>query len=115
MSRSKGKGIISANVGGSAGMIWALRALGSMSTYQPGEPTTFSATSVSLSSCREGMYVFGSSTTNPPPRRDEACTSHGLTDRALATDRKSTRLNSSHVAISYAVFCLKQKTSERRL
>src|SRR5690625_5418469 len=28
-------------------------------------------------------------------------------------DRKSTRLNSSHVAISYAVFCLKKKTSER--
>src|SRR5690625_6324924 len=28
---------------------------------------------------------------------------------ALATDRKSTRLNSSHVAISYAVFCLKKK------
>src|SRR5207249_11778432 len=25
------------------------------------------------------------------------------------TDRKSTRLNSSHVSISYAVFCLKQK------
>src|SRR5690625_6822746 len=28
---------------------------------------------------------------------------------AAATDRKSTRLNSSHVAISYAVFCLKKK------
>src|SRR5690625_7073460 len=28
----------------------------------------------------------------------------------LAADRKSTRLNSSHVAISYAVFCLKKKT-----
>src|SRR5690625_7030197 len=27
----------------------------------------------------------------------------------LSTDRKSTRLNSSHVAISYAVFCLKKK------
>src|SRR5690625_6853607 len=27
-------------------------------------------------------------------------------------DRKSTRLNSSHVAISYAVFCLKQKTNK---
>src|SRR5690606_40654007 len=26
-------------------------------------------------------------------------------------DRKSTRLNSSHVKISYAVFCLKKKTS----
>src|SRR5437660_8805875 len=29
--------------------------------------------------------------------------------RTLRTDRKSTRLNSSHVAISYAVFCLKKK------
>src|SRR5699024_12165039 len=28
----------------------------------------------------------------------------------IATDRKSTRLNSSHVSISYAVFCLKKKT-----
>src|SRR5690349_23918230 len=28
----------------------------------------------------------------------------------LAQDRKSTRLNSSHVEISYAVFCLKKKT-----
>src|SRR5436309_11808391 len=27
----------------------------------------------------------------------------------LQTDRKSTRLNSSHVKISYAVFCLKKK------
>src|SRR5690625_5340574 len=27
----------------------------------------------------------------------------------ISTDRKSTRLNSSHVAISYAVFCLKKK------
>src|SRR5690606_41497149 len=27
-----------------------------------------------------------------------------------AADRKSTRLNSSHVKISYAVFCLKKKT-----
>src|SRR5690625_6354027 len=30
---------------------------------------------------------------------------------ACDRDRKSTRLNSSHVAISYAVFCLKKKTS----
>src|SRR3712207_7822507 len=28
-------------------------------------------------------------------------------------DRKSTRLNSSHANISYAVFCLKKKTEER--
>src|SRR5690606_41386095 len=29
-----------------------------------------------------------------------------------AKDRKSTRLNSSHVKISYAVFCLKKKTNK---
>src|SRR5437870_13564112 len=29
----------------------------------------------------------------------------------LRKDRKSTRLNSSHVAISYAVFCLKKKNA----
>src|SRR5690625_5433728 len=28
-------------------------------------------------------------------------------------DRKSTRLNSSHVAISYAVFCLKKKNNDK--
>src|SRR5690349_23505899 len=32
-----------------------------------------------------------------------------LAHRTLAEDRKSTRLNSSHVEISYAVFCLKIK------
>src|SRR5699024_11842620 len=32
------------------------------------------------------------------------------TARRLTGDRKSTRLNSSHVSISYAVFCLKNKT-----
>src|SRR5262245_32746588 len=31
-------------------------------------------------------------------------------DRAVDLDRKSTRLNSSHLGISYAVFCLKKKT-----
>src|SRR5699024_11612769 len=31
-------------------------------------------------------------------------------DHALKSDRKSTRLNSSHVSISYAVFCLNKKT-----
>src|SRR5690606_39579374 len=30
-----------------------------------------------------------------------------------AGDRKSTRLNSSHVKISYAVFCLKKKNDDR--
>src|SRR5690606_40344151 len=33
---------------------------------------------------------------------------------AVGQDRKSTRLNSSHVKISYAVFCLKKKKRMRR-
>src|SRR5699024_11438508 len=38
------------------------------------------------------------------------CCSTPLTDLVVDRDRKSTRLNSSHVSISYAVFCLKKKT-----
>src|SRR5690625_6299762 len=37
----------------------------------------------------------------------------GLNALRKDADRKSTRLNSSHVAISYAVFCLKKKTTTR--
>src|SRR5438067_8069125 len=33
--------------------------------------------------------------------------------RRLPRDRKSTRLNSSHVSTSYAVFCLKKKTNTK--
>src|SRR5690625_5857911 len=36
----------------------------------------------------------------------------GMDIQRRQTDRKSTRLNSSHVAISYAVFCLKKKKKE---
>src|SRR3712207_7909058 len=35
--------------------------------------------------------------------------------RALNVDRKSTRLNSSHANISYAVFCLKKKNTTIQL
>src|SRR5207245_8199801 len=34
---------------------------------------------------------------------------HAITGRERRSDRKSTRLNSSHGSISYAVFCLKKK------
>src|SRR5262245_64505349 len=36
-----------------------------------------------------------------------------LLEAAQHQDRKSTRLNSSHLGISYAVFCLKKKKTER--
>src|SRR5438874_6375536 len=35
------------------------------------------------------------------------------TSSSFLTDRKSTRLNSSHVEISYAVFCLKKKKKKK--
>src|SRR5690625_6707289 len=56
-----------------------------------------------------------------PAAAADACGPPGVSDAALrgrvclpvqsrpCRDRKSTRLNSSHVAISYAVFCLKKK------
>src|SRR5256885_4073285 len=37
------------------------------------------------------------------------CDSCGQVDEFVDEDRKSTRLNSSHLVISYAVFCLKKK------
>src|SRR5690348_17940575 len=38
----------------------------------------------------------------------------GERSRHLRRDRKSTRLNSSHPSISYAVFCLKKKTNKSK-
>src|SRR5947208_12997279 len=38
----------------------------------------------------------------------------GAASASVRTDRKSTRLNSSHQIISYAVFCLKKKNKHTR-
>src|SRR5690625_6280082 len=54
----------------------------------------------------------------PPPDRPlgvmlpERLAQLGQMVRQGPSDRKSTRLNSSHVAISYAVFCLKKKIKQ---
>src|SRR5438034_8712457 len=51
-------------------------------------------------------------------RRGELTTRHFSPNRLpwdrSPTDRKSTRLNSSHTVISYAVFCLKKKNEPHR-
>src|SRR5258705_2382469 len=39
----------------------------------------------------------------------------GSPRRSSSRDRKSTRLNSSHLGISYAVFCLKKKNIDHRI
>src|SRR5690349_22147682 len=55
---------------------------------------------------RSGRRAVPARTKGPP------CRPHGICPRCRPrrrSDRKSTRLNSSHVEISYAVFCLKKK------
>src|SRR5438034_3113603 len=47
-----------------------------------------------------------------PPRGPESVCPALLGNR-VSQDRKSTRLNSSHTVISYAVFCLKKKKKKR--
>src|SRR2546428_7432779 len=49
--------------------------------------------------------------------RDLRCTIRQLSEggRSFAGDRKSTRLNSSHDQISYAVFCLKKKKTRKKI
>src|SRR2546426_6055085 len=51
----------------------------------------------------------------PPERRlVGCCRDFAVLLCAMARDRKSTRLNSSHLVISYAVFCLKKKKKRER-
>src|SRR5690625_6400185 len=71
--------------------------------YLESEKVSRSFTSPSILKNDEQTIGIGS----PGGKRIPAVMSDVLT-RYL--DRKSTRLNSSHVAISYAVFCLKKKT-----
>src|SRR5437660_9816840 len=50
----------------------------------------------------------------PNPRAGNCSTSSLMQGpKSIVRDRKSTRLNSSHVAISYAVFCLKKKKKKK--
>src|SRR2546427_7535480 len=48
-------------------------------------------------------------------RRPVSTRARGSSRVRRRTDRKSTRLNSSHSQISYAVFCLKKKKTKQKL
>src|SRR2546427_8454138 len=50
-----------------------------------------------------------------PGRRAAQCFGLDAGAKSNDLDRKSTRLNSSHSQISYAVFCLKKKNKSRRI
>src|SRR5437870_10310501 len=71
-----------------------------------------------LAKWRRGSLTRAGRVGDPPPhnsslRHAQWIVHLGMTGKLLVcpadADRKSTRLNSSHVAISYAVFCLKKK------
>src|SRR3712207_9281512 len=55
---------------------------------------------------QQRLHQRGQRTRGRRARREEL---RGVEDQPELEDRKSTRLNSSHANISYAVFCLKKK------
>src|SRR5699024_11835670 len=65
-------------------------------------PTTASIRRRHLDRCTQSSRTTCCATGPRQPSRSPTC------PRFERRDRKSTRLNSSHVSISYAVFCLKQ-------
>src|SRR5207245_8836798 len=79
---------------------------------RPPRPTLFPYTTLfrSPSPCGWLCRVGGAALPPPSPLRTvrDHFQSHG-------SDRKSTRLNSSHGSISYAVFCLKKKKQEHNI
>src|SRR5687768_17814647 len=56
-----------------------------------------------------GHHVVAGELAAEQEHRDVGADDRHRQDRALGEDRKSTRLNSSHGYISYAVLCLKKK------
>src|SRR5690349_23474259 len=62
----------------------------------------------SCGAVQEGTGVLGAVSAKPRHFGGNAIVTH------TGKDRKSTRLNSSHVEISYAVFCLKKKKKKKK-
>src|SRR2546427_4584656 len=67
-----------------------------------------STTSIPIFGVRGGSSVGRAPGLQPGGRGFESHPLHSTSD-SMSPDRKSTRLNSSHSQISYAVFCLKKK------
>src|SRR5689334_24767900 len=74
-------------------------------------------------SLHDALPISGESATRVSRSSRSAASSQALTSarealredvKACELDRKSTRLNSSHSSISYAVFCLKKKKKKKK-
>src|SRR5437870_10524607 len=76
--------------------------------------TAPATTEISTLSLHDALPIFSS--TGRRQERHSAPRSRSWRKKSSSSrtsDRKSTRLNSSHVAISYAVFCLKKKKKKK--
>src|SRR5437762_7239888 len=79
----------------------------------PDPATLHTGTGAGTSCATGGCFVFGNEvngfTGHTIDIYQQSASASALHDPWLLIDRKSTRLNSSHRCISYAVFCLKKK------
>src|SRR5215831_20268789 len=64
-------------------------------------------------SLHDALPIYGTPTFSAAPAKLAIVRGYERMQRAV--DRKSTRLNSSHLGISYAVFCLKKKKKKNKL
>src|SRR3989454_7002663 len=62
--------------------------------------------------CQHDGFARAQTTVLSETRHGAGLTLLRVLRRGLELDRKSTRLNSSHLVISYAVFCLKKKKND---
>src|SRR5256885_7097917 len=84
---------------------------------RPPRSTLFPYTTLFRSPRERPRSYYGRPVVKPPVWTWEIPTyffTGGLAGASASLDRKSTRLNSSHLVISYAVFCLKKKKTRRR-
>src|SRR2546427_6945628 len=83
---------------------------------RPAAPPPVELTAMTQTSTQELQALASTPGSQPAPAAPPARPAHiiGSEAEALEADRKSTRLNSSHSQISYAVFCLKKKKKRHR-
>src|SRR2546426_5275853 len=85
----------------------------------PATATTRADTAAATSRCVYSISVGRSSGGSNLPLHSGQCSPQPIPEPVIRTmaprmiDRKSTRLNSSHLVISYAVFCLKKKKKKQ--
>src|SRR5256885_10151294 len=76
----------------------------SANAWDDGRPSIFAATRPATRKPTISIVIYDSVYAGGKPYQFQ----YGILVAIAATDRKSTRLNSSHLVISYAVFCLKK-------